>query len=145
MARSMNYSHPRWSMLYFVAAPAAAAFLVGCGSGSDTGFVASSCNSARTAVALKLVLRNVAPTPRVLGKEGAAVKIVSSYHGNQMAFPTAHPSKAVCEISQHRSRDGAATVVYKARRKATITFSSTYAHATEAMMPAMLGRLEVVP
>ena len=62
-----------------------------------------------------------------------------------MAFPTGHPSKAVCEISQHRSRDGTATVVYKALRKAPITFSSTYAHATGAMMPAMLGRLEFGP
>jgi hypothetical protein len=84
------------------------------------------------------------PIPRVLGSEGAAFEVVSSYHGNEMTFPTPHPSKAVCEISQHRSANGTTTVVYKALRKATINFFSTYAHATEALMPAMLGRL-VVP
>ncbi|HYB27330.1 MAG TPA: hypothetical protein VEF89_11995 [Solirubrobacteraceae bacterium] len=70
---------------------------------------------------------------------------MSTYHGNEMAFPAAHPSAAVCEISEQRSRDGTATVVYKARRPGTVTFSSTYARVTEAMMPAMLGRLVVVP
>ena len=98
-------------MLRFAAAIAGAtSFLAGCGSGSDTRFVARSCTSAKTAAALKLVLSNVAPIRRVLGSEGAALEVVSSYHGNQMTFPTAHPSKAVCEISQHRSRDGTAMV-----------------------------------
>jgi hypothetical protein len=111
---------------------------------SRASFMAGSCRFARTAVRIRLVLSNKAPMPRVLGNEGGAVEVVSSDRGNQMTFPTARPSKAVCEISQHRSRDGTATVVYQPLCKATITFSSTYAHATEAMMPAMLGRL-VVP
>src|SRR5438105_14205103 len=144
MIEPMNYSRPRWSMLRFVAAAAATAtFLVGCGSGSDKS-VASACTSTRTIGALKLVLGDAEPTPRVVGHTGAAIEVVSSYQGNEMTFPTAHPFKGVCELSQHRGHDGTAIVVYKALRRGTIKFFSTYTHATNAMMPAMLGRL-VVP
>jgi hypothetical protein len=122
---------------------AGAAFLVGCGSASHANFVANACGGAGSGVALKLVLSNVAPTPQVGGSSGATVEVVSSSHGNEMTFPAAHPSSALCEISQHRTSDGTAMVVYKALRPGAITFSSTYTHATQAMMPAMLGRLVV--
>jgi hypothetical protein len=144
MIEPMNYSRPRWSTLRSVAAAAAAAtFLGGCGSGSDKSIVASACTSTRTIGALKLVLGNAEPIPRVVGHTGTAIEVVSSYHGNEMTFPTAHPFKGVCELSQHRGRDGTAIVVYKALRRATIKFFSTYTHATNAMMPAMLGRFVV--
>jgi hypothetical protein len=91
------------------------------------------------------VLSDVAPAPRVRARRGAAIAVVSRYRGNEMTFPAAHPATAVCEVSRHRSRHGAATVTYKALRPATITFSSTYTHETQAMMPEMLGRLVVTP
>jgi hypothetical protein len=105
--------------------------------------VGSTCPSAKSGAVLKLVLSNVAPIPGVRAKPGVIVEVVSSFHDNQMTFPTAHPVRAVCEISQHRRHDGTALAVYTPLRKRTITFSSTYVHPTEAMMPAMLGRLVV--
>ena len=92
---------------------------------------------------LKLVLSNEAPTPRVVGSKGVVVEVVSRFDGGRMTFPTPHPSPAVCEISLHRGRERTATAVYEALRKATVLFSSTYARRTDAMMPAMFGRLVV--
>ncbi len=75
--------------------------------------------------------------------QGATVEVVSSFEHQQMTFPVAHPSTAVCELSRLRDSSGAATAVYRVVRPTTITFSSTYTHATMAMMPEMLGRLSV--
>lgn len=119
--------------------------LAGCGSASHDKFVAKPCGSTERGVALKLVLRNVAPIPRVGVNRDAYAEVLSSYHGNAMTFPAAHPSTAVCEISQHRNHDGTAAVLYKAIRAGTVTFYSTFTHVTMAMMPAMLGRLIVAP
>ena len=133
------------------AAVASAATLAGCGSGSRASLTArggtvaaSRCSSARSTGHLKLVLGNTRVTPRVVGSKGATVEVVSSFDGGQMSFPTptVHPN-AVCEISRHRSRDGTATVLYKALRRATVLFFSNYAHPSNAMDPAMFGRLVV--
>lgn len=112
-------------------------------SSSSGATAASRCTSARTEPGLKLVLSNESPTPRVRGRVGVTVKVVSSYHDGQMTFPTARPSNAVCEVSRDRSRDGTATVIYKALRKATVRFFSNYTHETDAKDPAMMGRLVV--
>lgn len=124
-------------------ATAATALLAGCGSGSGESLVARRCTSAGGAVRLKLVLTNTERPPRVVGRSGVVVEVVSSYHGGQMSFAIPHPSNAVCEISQQRSRDGTTTVVFKALGPTTVLFSSTYARATDLMMPAMFGRLIV--
>jgi len=147
MIRAMSSSYPRARLRSSVAlaAVAATALLAGCGSASHGKFGAHACGAAKRGASVRLALSDVSPMPQATANEGAYVEVVSTYHGNEMAFPAAHPSAAVCEISQQRSRDGTATVVYKALRPGTITFSSTYAHVTEAMMPAMLGRLLVAP
>jgi hypothetical protein len=114
-------------------------------SSSSGASVASKCTSARTEPGLKLVLSNESPTPQVRGRVGVVVvvEVVSSYYDGRMTFPTARPSNAVCEVSRHRSRDGAATVIYKALRETTVRFFSGYTHATDVADPAMMGRLIV--
>ena len=140
----MKCSHPGSSICALVLPVAAATVVLsGCGSASRTSFVASRCTSANGAVGLKLVLSNIEPIPRLVGRREAVVEVVSSYAGGEMTFPTPHPSKDVCEVSQHRGPDGTSTVVFKAPEKATITFLSSYAHPTNAMDPAMSGRLIV--
>jgi hypothetical protein len=85
----------------------------------------------------------MAPSPRVTVRRGATVKVMSSFHRNQMSFPLAHPADVVCLISRHRAHDGTTTAIYRTLRRSTITFLSSYEHATDAMDPAMLGRLVV--
>jgi hypothetical protein len=114
-----------------------------CGSRSGDRRVATACGSAKVGVKAKLVLSNVSPPPRMHLSSGDAVQVLSSYHGNKMTFPTAHPVSAVCEVSQRRDSSGNATVVYELRRPATIRFFSTYTQATNAAMPAMLGKIVV--
>ena len=53
--------------------------------------VASGCGAARTKPGLALALSDVQPTPQVRGRTGVEVKVVSTFHHNQMTFPTAHP------------------------------------------------------
>jgi len=60
-----------------------------------------------------------------------------------MQFPRATPSRDVCAISWHRNPKGSANVLYRMTRVAVVTFGSTFTHATNAMMPAMLGRIKV--
>lgn len=114
-----------------------------CSSSSGGRFVATSCGTSKVAVNTKLVLSNVEPIPRLRLRLGDTVQVFSSYHGNKMTFPTAHPASAACEVSQHRDRYGNATVVYKPLRPAAIRFFSTYTQATNAAMPAMLGKVVV--
>ena len=89
------------------------------------------------------MLSDTSPLPRVSVPQGAAVEVLSSFESQQMTYPVAHPSTAVCELSRHRDRSGAATVVYRVLRARTILFISGYTHITAAMDPAMLGRVTV--
>ncbi|MGO9900309.1 MAG: hypothetical protein ACLP0J_11575 [Solirubrobacteraceae bacterium] len=75
--------------------------------------------------------------------QDAVVEVVSRFGNQQMTFPLARPSSAVCELSQHRDSSGSATVLYGVLRARTITFFSGYTHITPAMDPAMLGRVTV--
>lgn len=90
---------------------------------------------------LRLALTDRAPSPRTAAMLDAVVEVVSSFRGNRMTLPAAHPASAVCEISSRRGKDGSATAVYRLVGKGTITFFSTYAQPTDLFMPAMLGRL----
>lgn len=127
------------------AAVAVAGLIAGCGEAAKkTTSVGSSCAPGKGAPTLRLVLSNHAPTPSLPVTQGVAVEVVSSFAHQQMTFPAAHPSTTVCELSRRRDGSGTATVVYRVVRPSTITFSSTYTHATPLMMPAMLGRLTAV-
>lgn len=118
--------------------------IAGCGGSAKNATSAPpACGPGKGAPTLRLVLSNHAPTPRVPAAQGATVEVISSFERQQMTFPVAHPSTAVCELSRHRGSSGVATVVYRVVRPRTITFSSTYTHATMAMMPEMLGWLSV--
>jgi hypothetical protein len=86
-----------------VLAIAAAVLLGGCGSASHAKAAANGCGSGKHGARLMLVLNDVSPIPHLAATTGAYVEVVSSYHGNQMAFPAAHPSTAVCVISRERS------------------------------------------
>jgi hypothetical protein len=101
------------------------------------------CGSGKKAAALKLALRDSMPIRRLRVRNRAVVEVVSSFDRHRMTFPAAHPSNAVCEISRHRGRGGAAAARFRVVRPSTITFSSTYEQPTEAFMPAMLGRVIV--
>lgn len=127
-----------------LAALVCAVTVAACGSGSRQRFVATACGTSKVSIKTKLVLSDVAPIPRIRLRLGDAVKVVSSYHGNKMTYPTAHPVSAVCEISQDRDRYGNATVVYKIRRRGKILFASGFTHITPAMDTAMLGRVVVL-
>ncbi len=71
------------------------------------------------------------------------MEVFSRYHGNEMTFPTAHPARVVCELSQHRDRRGDATVVYKVLRPGKARFFSSFTHPTNAADPAMRGQIVV--
>lgn len=83
------------------------------------------------------------PSPSAATSLGGTVEVVSSFHEHKMSFPVVHPANAVCVISQFRTHAGATTTIYRTLRRSTITFFSTYEHASNAMMPAMLGHLTV--
>lgn len=124
-------------------AAATSVLLSGCGSGAKSRFVAQPCRGNSPAGIVEVVLRNGVPIAKVSIKLGQAIAVVSRYHGNSMAFSSAAPSNAVCEISQRRSKSGATSVVYRPLRTGIITFSSSYARASQTAMPALRARLLV--
>ena len=146
----MDLVRPNRRLFGFVAIAAAfVTLLSGCGFASHTtsrtSVVASGCGTVKSGVHLKLVLADTGPRPEVLGSKGAIVEVVSNWGDSKMSFPRAAPFDAVCEITRHRSRGGAATVVYKVVHARTIEFTSTYTHWTRRKMPFMAGVFSVAP
>lgn len=117
--------------------------LNGCGSGVKSRFLAHSCHGTSPVPVVHLTLNNGVRKAHVSIKLGQAVAVVSRYRRNRMAFASATPSNAVCEISQQRSDSGATFIVYRPLRAGVIAFSSSYAQASQTAMPALRASLLV--
>lgn len=102
----------------------------------------SSCTSRRDAKTVVLRLTDNVPDPRVEVAVGERIMVIAKFGHGHMRLPrvsSPRTAAAICVSSLRRRSDGSTVGHYVARRRARVSFVSSFRIETDAMDPYLGG------